>query len=144
MSHQDDPEESRLTDHVQDPETGGMGRIDEKYRFRLPARLYHSDRPRPCDRDPELFFNPRTTRRAIARCQDCHFLGRCGYNAVVIGTTHGVWGGVMLPGNYPNKLRRTYERLLNQFEQRRVIELPNQTHSRAAPSTRPGVRRRAA
>jgi WhiB family transcriptional regulator, redox-sensing transcriptional regulator len=147
MAHpQADPHQ---IDGAPDPEVGGTGRIDDKYRFRLDARLYHTDRPRPCDRDPELFFNPRATRRAIAQCRTCHFLGRCGYNAAIIGTTHGIWGGIMLPGNYPRKLARSYDALLRQFEQRRPVELPGETPSGetpspAAPSTRPGSRPRVA
>ncbi|MBV9089126.1 MAG: WhiB family transcriptional regulator [Mycobacteriaceae bacterium] len=103
------------------------GRLETKFRFRLEGRIYQTDRPRPCERDPELFFNPETRRRAIAQCRACHFVGRCGYNAAVIGSTHGVWGGMMLPGNYPKKLAACYEALMRQFEERRAIELPHQT-----------------
>ena len=142
MSHH--PADPRDIDASPAPEVNAIGRIDDKYRFRLDARLYHTDRPRPCDRDPELFFNPRTTRRAVAECRDCHFLGRCGYNAAVIGSTHGIWGGVMLPGNYPSKLAHVYEKLMRQFEERRPVELPNETDLPAAPLTQPGSRRRAA
>ena len=107
-----------------------VGRLEAMFRFRLEGRIYQSDQSRPCDRNPDLFFNPETRRKAIAQCRGCHFLGRCGYNAAVIGSTHGVWGGMMLPGNYPRKLEACYDALLRQFEQRRRIELPHEAATR--------------
>jgi WhiB family transcriptional regulator, redox-sensing transcriptional regulator len=42
---------------------------------------------------------------------------------VATGATHGIWGGVILPGDYPQQLQPVYARLAAQFEQRRHIEL---------------------
>ncbi|MBY0441359.1 MAG: WhiB family transcriptional regulator [Mycobacteriaceae bacterium] len=94
------------------------------------GRLFHTDHDLPCSKDPELFFNPHQKRRAIAQCAHCPFRGRCGYNAVATGATHGIWGGVILPGDYPKQLRLIYARLAKQFEQRRHIELG---HAPTAP-----------
>ncbi|OBJ84738.1 hypothetical protein A5640_14995 [Mycobacterium asiaticum] len=91
--------------------------------MRTEVRVFHTEQDLPCTEDPELFFDLYQKRRAISRCQECPFRGRCGYNAVALGATHGVWGGVMLPGRYPPKLQRTYVRLVEQFEQRRADEL---------------------
>src|SRR5271166_5150156 len=91
----------------------------------MPAkvRLFYTDQPTPCADDPELFFNARAHRRVIAQCQTCPFRGRCGYNAVAVGATHGIWGGIMLPGDYPHKLAPIYTQLREQFNQRRPAEL---------------------
>lgn len=37
--------------------------------------------------------------------------------------THGVWGGITLPGDYPERLAPIHRQLLQQFEQRRTTEL---------------------
>jgi WhiB family redox-sensing transcriptional regulator len=42
---------------------------------------------------------------------------------VATGATHGIWGGVILPGDYPQQLKPVYARLAEQFEQRRLAEL---------------------
>jgi WhiB family redox-sensing transcriptional regulator len=42
---------------------------------------------------------------------------------VATGATHGVWGGVILPGAQPRQLKPLYARLAAQFEQRRQAEL---------------------
>jgi hypothetical protein len=36
-----------------------------------------------------------------------------------MGATHGIWGGVILPGDYPRQLKAVYARLAAQFERRR-------------------------
>jgi WhiB family transcriptional regulator, redox-sensing transcriptional regulator len=93
--------------------------------FQLPAdvRIFQTCDDLPCNEDPDLFFDPRRRNRAIARCAGCPFRGRCAYNAVATRATHGIWGGVMLPGHYPNLLKPIYARLAEQFQQRRRIEL---------------------
>ncbi len=93
--------------------------------FQLPAdvRLFHTNQDLPCRQDPELFFDARRRHRAIKRCAPCPFRGRCGYNAVATGATHGVWGGVILPGDYPQELKPLYAHLAAQFEQRRQAEI---------------------
>ncbi|OSC21585.1 hypothetical protein B8W69_28330 [Mycobacterium vulneris] len=93
--------------------------------FQLPAdvRLFHTNQDLACRHDPELFFDARRRHRAIKRCAECPFLGRCGYNAVATGATHGVWGGVILPGDYPQDLKPVYAFLAAQFEQRRHAEI---------------------
>jgi len=65
----------------------------------------------------------RDCERAARQCRRCPFLGRCGNNAVISRTTHGVWGGTVLPGDKPAELEPIYARLLEQFEQRIPIEL---------------------
>ena len=98
--------------------------------------LFYSEEPTPCNartprRSPshpdatedDLWFDSRRTIRASRQCADCPFRGRCGFNAVMVRATHGVWGGVVLPGDYPAQLEPIYARLLAQFEQRRDIEL---------------------
>jgi hypothetical protein len=87
------------------------------------GRLYQTDEPLPCADNPDAFFNPRTQRRAAIQCSACSFRGRCGYNAVTSGATHGIWGGVIFPGNYPEKLASIYSRLSEQFNQRSQAEL---------------------
>jgi WhiB family transcriptional regulator, redox-sensing transcriptional regulator len=93
------------------------------FQLRADVRLFHTSHDLPCHEDPELFFNPHKKQIAISRCGDCPFRGRCGYNAVATGATHGIWGGVILPGDYPSKLAPIYARLAAQFEQRRRVEL---------------------
>ena len=66
-----------------------------------PTCAFQTSQDLACQEDPELFFNPRNSHRAIKRCAECPFRGRCGYNAVATGATHGVWGGVILPGDSP-------------------------------------------
>jgi WhiB family transcriptional regulator, redox-sensing transcriptional regulator len=87
------------------------------------VRLFYTEEDTPCADDPELFFNAHTRGRAIARCRTCPFRGRCSYNAVAVGATHGIWGGIMLPGDYPSKLAPVYAHLREQFNQRRGQEL---------------------
>lgn len=92
-------------------------------RLRAEVRLFNTTQTLPCQHDPELFFNARRRHRAIKRCADCPFRGRCGYNAVATGATHGVWGGVILPGDYPQELKPLYAFLAAQFERRRHTEI---------------------
>jgi len=70
-----------------------------------------------------MFFNPHYFARARRMCATCPFMGRCGYNAVATGATHGVWGGMVLPGQFPIRLAPIYAALLEQFEQRRISEV---------------------
>jgi WhiB family transcriptional regulator, redox-sensing transcriptional regulator len=100
--------------------------------MRAKVRLYYTEQPTPCADDPELFFDARAHRRAIAQCRTCPFRGRCGYNAVAVGATHGVWGGIMLPGDYPHKLAPIYSQLREQFSQRRDQELRDTNRSPTA------------
>jgi WhiB family transcriptional regulator, redox-sensing transcriptional regulator len=93
------------------------------FQMRAQVRLFHTSHDLACFEDPDLFFDPRQKRRAIAQCADCPFRGRCSYNAVAMGATHGIWGGVILPGDYPQQLKAVYARLAAQFEQRRHTEL---------------------
>jgi WhiB family redox-sensing transcriptional regulator len=101
----------------------------------IEARLYNTEEPTPCrDVDPsrarngqELWFSQFKDRvLAVRACQQCPFIGRCGYNAVVTREEYGVWGGLSLPGHKanPEKLEAAYDYLLAQFERRRAIELP--------------------
>jgi WhiB family transcriptional regulator, redox-sensing transcriptional regulator len=92
--------------------------------LRLPpgARLFHTSQPTPCTTNPDLFDNPRRRTEAAAQCSSCHFQGRCSYNALATGATHGIWGGIKLPGNYPKQLPPIYAKLRDQFERRRHIE----------------------
>ena len=93
------------------------------FRLRADVRLFNTSQDLACQEDPELFFNARRRHRAIKRCAECPFRGRCGYNAVATGATHGVWGGVILPGHYPQELKPLYAFLAAQFEQRRQAEI---------------------
>ena len=89
-------------------------------------REYVPNEPTPCHpdhADPEIWHNYRRPHKAIAVCKTCPFIGRCGWNAVAAGATHGVWAGVQLPGDHPTKLAGVYQQLLTQFNQRRSIEL---------------------
>jgi WhiB family redox-sensing transcriptional regulator len=93
------------------------------FQMRADVRLFHTSHQLPCQEDPDLFFNPHKKHTAITKCADCPFRGRCSYNAVAMGATHGIWGGIILPGDYPQQLKPAYARLTEQFEQRRRIEL---------------------
>lgn len=117
------------------------------------GRLFHTSEPTPCSGSPrngDLWFSPFKDRiHAVRACQACPFIGRCGYNAVAVRATHGVWGGITLPGDYPEQLEPLYRQLLQQFEHRRTVELgglaiparpdPNARRRRAA-SPDPGGR----
>ena len=72
-------------------------------------------------------------------CGECPFRGRCAYNAVGAGATHGVWGGIELPGDRPMLLQTAYARLLSRFEERRAIEVGS---AYVAPLTDDGHYRR--
>lgn len=92
------------------------------------GRLFITDEPTPCrtgaDAQRDLWFSPyRDRERAARQCQQCPFIGRCGYNAVAARATHGVWAGQILPGDKPAELEPIYERLLAQYERRREVEL---------------------
>lgn len=115
-------------------------------------RLYHTSEPTPCRTvDPnrarngqELWFSQFKDRiLAVRACQDCPFIGRCGYNAVAGREEFGVWGGLSMPGDKGDlqELEAAYVYLLAQFERRRHIELPG-LPAPALPST--AVRRRRA
>jgi WhiB family redox-sensing transcriptional regulator len=107
-------------------------------------RLYRTDEPTPCSDSAtrrDLWFSQFKDRiHAVRACQACPFIGRCGYNAVTVRATHGVWGGITLPGDYPERLEPLYLQLLQQFEQRRTAELGGLTVP-VRPSV--GARRRA-
>lgn len=101
----------------------------------IEVRRYHTSEPTPCQAvDPnrtrngqDLWFSQFKDRvLAVRDCQDCPFLGRCGYNAVAAREEYGVWGGISLPGDKsdPELLSAAYDYLLAQFERRRHIELP--------------------
>jgi WhiB family transcriptional regulator, redox-sensing transcriptional regulator len=104
-------------------ETRVVPRPYASFRMRAEVRLFNTSRGLACEKDPELFFNPRKKRFAIAQCADCPFRGRCSYNAVASGATHGIWGGVIFPGDYPQQLKPIYAQLAKQFEQRRDEEV---------------------
>ncbi|GAB4663648.1 WhiB family transcriptional regulator [Mycobacterium avium] len=104
-------------------DTRANARPFASFQMRAEVRLFQTNQALACREDPEMFFNPRTKHRAIKRCNECPFRGRCGYNAVATGATHGIWGGVMLPGCFPQELKPIYARLAEQFEQRRQAEL---------------------
>ncbi|MBN3459683.1 WhiB family transcriptional regulator [Mycobacterium sp. DSM 3803] len=93
------------------------------------TRLFQTDEPRPCavpgpDVDALWFSEYRKRMGHAAKlCQRCPFIGRCGFNAVASRATHGVWGGVVFPGDHTYKLEEIYKQLLDQFERRRPIEL---------------------
>jgi WhiB family transcriptional regulator, redox-sensing transcriptional regulator len=105
------------------PTTAAIARPFASFQLRAEVRLFHTNHELACREDPDMFFDPRQKRTAISQCDDCPFRGRCGYNAVAMGATHGIWGGLMLPGDYPQRLKPIYVRLAEQFEQRREIEL---------------------
>jgi len=104
-------------------DTSALARPFASFQMRADVRLFHTSHDLPCHADPDLFFNPHKRQTAITKCAECPFLGRCSYNAVAMGATHGIWGGVILPGDYPRQLKAVYARLAGQFEQRRSIEL---------------------
>jgi WhiB family transcriptional regulator, redox-sensing transcriptional regulator len=104
-------------------DTRANARPFASFQMRADVRLFQTSQPLACQEDPELFFDPRAKHRAIKRCVECPFRGRCGYNAVATGATHGIWGGVILPGDFPKELKPIYARLAAQFEQRRQAEL---------------------
>lgn len=90
-----------------------------------PCRTVDPNRAR---NGPELWFSQFKDRiLAVRACQDCPFIGRCGYNAVASREEFGVWGGLSLPGDKgnPEMLEAAYDYLLAQFERRRSVELPN-------------------
>lgn len=118
----------------------------------IEVRHYHTSAPTPCQiADPNrgrngqaLWFSQFKDRIfAVRACQDCPFIGRCGYNAVAAREEYGVWGGLSLPGDKsnPELLEAAYQYLLAQFERRRSLELPG-LPAPAMPS--PAVRRRRA
>lgn len=104
-------------------EDPAAARLFASVQLRADVRLFHTAEPMPCLDDPDLFFDPRARRRAIALCVQCPFRGRCGYNAVAAGATHGIWGGILLPGAYPAQLAPLYAQLRAQFDERRREEL---------------------
>lgn len=104
-------------------DTRNLARLFSSVQIPGTGRLFHTNQDLPCSKNPDLFFDPHQKRRAIAQCAHCPFRGRCGYNAVATGATHGIWGGIILPGDYPKQLRRVYAQLAAQFEQRRSAEL---------------------
>lgn len=104
-------------------DTRANARPFASFQMRADVRLFQTSQALACREDPEMFFNPRTKHRAIKRCNECPFRGRCGYNAVATGATHGIWGGVMLPGCFPQELKPIYAMLAAQFEERRHAEL---------------------
>lgn len=116
----------------------------------IETRLYHTSEPTPCrdvDRrrarnGQELWFSQFKDRVfAVRACQQCPFIGRCGYNAVAAREEYGVWGGLSLPGDKsnPELLEAAYQYLLAQFARRHDIELPG-LPAPAMPSS--SVRRR--
>lgn len=111
------------TDHNPPDETRSVARLFTAFQLPTDVRLFYTNQDLACRQDPELFFDARRRHRAIKRCAECPFLGRCGYNAVATGATHGVWGGVILPGDYPQELKPIYALLAAQFEQRRQAEI---------------------
>jgi len=121
-----------IDQNVRAAATRAEARLFSVIAMRPKVRLYYTDQPTRCADDPELFFDARAHRRAIAICQTCPFRGRCGYNAVAVGATHGIWGGIMLPGDYPHKLAPIYAQLREQFNQRRDQELRHTNTSPAA------------
>ena len=59
--------------------------------------------------------------------------GRCAYNAVASGATHGVWAGIELPGDRPKRLAAYYALLLAKFEERRAEEIGEQPVTELRP-----------
>ena len=104
-------------------ENAAIARPFSSFKLRADVRLFNTNHDVACRHDPELFFDARRRHRAIKQCTECPFRGRCGYNAVATGATHGVWGGVILPGDYPQELKPLYAFLADQFERRRRIEI---------------------
>src|SRR5690242_2930896 len=87
------------------PPARTLARPDSSFHSRPDVRLFATDQPLACRQDPELFFDPPKRRRAIKLCAQCPFRGRCGYNAVATRATHGIWGGIQLPGHFPDQLK---------------------------------------
>jgi WhiB family redox-sensing transcriptional regulator len=121
------------------------GPSDFQHLLSVGGRLFETEAVTPCRRETtsygrDLWFSPFRDREQAARmCQECPFLGRCGYNAVVSRATHGVWGGHVLPGDKPGELEPVYDCLLEQFEARRAVELghaPAPEMSSASPRRR--------
>jgi WhiB family redox-sensing transcriptional regulator len=110
-------------DTADSPDTAFGHPVPRGFQMRAEVRLFQTEEDLACQDDPDLFFDPEQKRTARTFCADCPFLGRCGYNAVAMGATHGIWGGINLPGDIPNRLRPVYARLAAQFEQRRHVEL---------------------
>jgi WhiB family redox-sensing transcriptional regulator len=104
-----------------------LGQSDLAHLLTLGGRMFLTEASTPCKEDlggADLWFSPHRDRvQAARRCLDCPFLGRCGYNAVISRATHGVWGGQVLPGDKAAELEPIYARLLDQFEERRTVEL---------------------
>ena len=121
-----------------DSEVTTRRRVPTAAEMRLPkADLFRPPTPPPCSeselwvRDPDAWFHDgrysRTIREAaIEVCADCPFRGRCAFNAVASGATHGVWAGIELPGDRPKKLAVYYALLLAKFEERRAEEICEQ------------------
>lgn len=114
---------------VQQPDLGGRrpGAVGE---CRGPqVKLFVPDETTPCQQgdvdDMDLWFGNEIGGRdlAVMACQTCPFRGRCSYNAVAVRATHGIWGGVELPGDKAQRLVPAYQRLLRQFEERRHVEI---------------------
>ncbi|WP_273735417.1 WhiB family transcriptional regulator [Mycolicibacterium septicum] len=116
----------------------------------IDVRLYQTEAVTPCQTvDPrlspsgrDLWFSPFKDKiHAVRACQQCPFIGRCGYNAVAGRETHGVWGGISLPGihGHIEELEAAYVVLLRQFKRRMPIELPG---LQAPPMPSTSVRRR--
>lgn len=89
----------------------------------IDVRLFSTEAKVPCHDRTDLFFDARSYTKARQWCASCPFRGRCSYNAVATRATHGVWGGMVLPGSYPKRLEQIYGQLAEQFERRRVQEL---------------------
>lgn len=119
---------------------------------RVEVRTYRTSETTPCQKvDPnrtrngaDLWFSQFKDRvMAVRGCQECPFIGRCGFNAVARREEYGVWGGLSLPGDKSGlqHLEAAYDFLLAQFEARRHIELPG-LPAPAMPSA--SIRRRSA
>lgn len=128
--------------------TARLGVNDLERLLTAGGRLFQTDQPLPCAQvkpgpGSDLWFSPFRDREQAARqCQSCPFIGRCGYNAVVSRATHGVWAGVVFPGDKAGELEPIYARLLAQFEERRPIELGD-APAPELPMPTPRRRRRA-
>ena len=117
---------------------------EPNHHLRTPkVSLFFPEEPTPCQdakRGSDWFGEKRGEReRAMKACGECPFRGRCAYNAVGAGATHGVWGGIELPGDRPMLLQTAYARLLSRFEERRAIEVGS---AYVAPLTDDGHYRR--